>query len=277
MNSIREDRLSCSMASGAHPLQFVLSSSVRSDVLVAVADGHRTTDVLLEALDASSSAIYNALGRLEEGGLLTADRDEWHLTGSGRIVADVVLERDRLGALLAQHGEYFQRHDASVLPADHRCRMGELAGGEVIRASSAEPQAVVRAVSRRLEQSESALVVSHIYDELFESAMPDAGRSRLVVDHDVVDAVRADLGEEDVLENRVDGERARIRVAEVDFAVTVTDSAMLLSLPLPDGGYDVRSEFVAEHDRARRWGTNLFEAVWAEATPLQAFVDAEYR
>ena len=265
------------MASGADPLHVVLSSSVRADVLVIVADGHCTTDALLDALDASSSAIYNALGRLEEGGLLAADGDEWHLTGSGRIVADVVEERARLGSLLGQHEEYFQHHDASVVPADHRCRMGDLAGGEVLRASAAEPQAVVREVSRRLERSDSALVVSHVYDELFESAMPDSDSSRLVVDEEVVAAVRADLGEAEFLENRVESERDRIRVADVDFAVTVTDSALLLSLPLLDGGYDARSEFVAEHASARRWGTDLFEAVWADATPLRAFVDAQYR
>lgn len=261
------------MASGADSLQFVLSSSVRSDILLAVAGGRPSTDDLLDALDASSSAIYNALGRLDDAGLLRSTNGRWRLTGSGRLIADFVDDRKRLGSLMDEAGEYFTSHDARAVPAEYRRRMNELADASVIRAAETEPQSVVREVSTRLANAGTAFVVSPIYDELFERAMPDSEGSRVVLDRQVVDTVANELDGEAAIEDQL-AERKDdpIRVTDANFALAVTESALLLSLPLLDGSYDARSEFVAEHDRALRWGTELFEHLWDEAVSLEDHV-----
>jgi predicted transcriptional regulator len=261
------------MASGPAPLEFVLSSSVRSDVLLAVADGQQSTNSLLEGLDASSSAVYNALGRLEEAGLLVSDDEAWSLTGSGHVVADFVVDRGKLSSLLDATGDYFATHDAGALPERYRRRMGELADGTVISASETEPQSVVREVGRRLERADTAFVISSIYDELFESALPETESVQLVLDSDVVDSAAAEFGDHEAIEAELSTyETNTIRVTDVDFAASVTDGELLLSLPLLDGGYDARTEFIAEHAQARTWGQDLFDDLWAEATTLGDYV-----
>lgn len=261
------------MSTSAAPLQFVLSSSVRSDVLRAVADGTRTTDALLDAVDASSSAVYDALGRLEEAALLRSAGEEWSLTGSGRIVADCVCERYRIEHLLDRAGCYLATHDACAIPEPFRRRLGELAGGEVIRASSTEPQAVFREIRDRLERADRALVVTPIYDELYEAVLPETAETRVVVDPVVVDSVAADLDTTAEIESGLEAYAPYdIRVREANFALAVTDSALLLSLPLLEGDYDTQSEFVAERESARRWGQDLFEALWTDGEPLDAYV-----
>lgn len=260
------------MSTGADALQFVISSSVRSDVLRTVADGTTTTDGLLAAVEASSSAVYDALGRLEDAGLLHSAGDDWSLTGSGRIVADCVCSRERLASLLADAGDYLSTHDTCAVPEPFRHRFGELAGGEVIEASATQPQAVVREVSDRLDSAEEALIVTPIYDELFESVLPEEEGTRVVVDPSVVDSEAAAVDSADIpaLMTAYDG--YDVRVAEVNFALGVTESALLLSLPLCEGGYDPQTEFVAEHEAARAWGRELFDACWSGAQPLQAYV-----
>lgn len=261
------------MSTGADPLRFVLSSSVRSEVLRSVAGGSRTTDDLLQAVDASSSAVYDALGRLEEAGLLLADGEDWSLTGSGRLIADFVGKRARLESLLGDAGRYLSTHDTDAIPDRFRLRMSELADGRVITASETEPQGVVREVGDRLDRADSALVVTPIYDELFVEVMPESDNSRIVVDPEVVTSAAVELtdGEsiEASLEDAVDYD---VRVQECDFSLAVTDGSLMLSLPAIDGSYDTQSEFVAEHARARQWGRDLFEALWAEATPLSTHI-----
>lgn len=265
------------MATGADPLQFVLSSSVRSDVLLAIADGSRTTDELLDALDASSSAVYNALGRLEDAGLIASADGAWTPTGSGRLIADFVRERERLGALLGEASEYFATHDARAIPAEFRLRMSELAGATVITAPETEPQGVVREVSDRIADADAALMIAPIYDELFEGAMPDSEGTRLVLDEGIVEMAVEDADDPAAIEAELSSYADDdIRVADVRFALTVTDAALLLSLPPLDGGYDARSEFVVEHERGRAWGRELFEAVWAEAVPVEEHVVDTY-
>jgi predicted transcriptional regulator len=265
------------MAPGADPLQFVLSSSVRADLLRNVAEGSRSTDDLLDSIDASSSAIYNALGRLEEAGLLTADGETWNVTGSGRLVADFVRRRNRMGSLLGEAETYFATHDLGAIPEEFRLRMSELAGAEVLQASETEPQRVIRQVAEHFESAEQADVLSPIYAETFGDAVPTSGDSRLLLDAGIVEMAVDTTADRETLEAELaDWAEANVRVDDVDFALAVTDDVLLLSLPNLDGSYDARTEFVVEHERGRGWGTELFEHFWAAAEPLGPHVRSEY-
>lgn len=265
------------MPSAIDPLGFVLSSSVRADLLRAVADGTTSTDDLLRDLDASSSAIYSALGRLEDVRLLEARGEGWRLTGSGRLVADFLARRDQLGRLLEGAGEYLATHDTGVLPRRYRHRMSELADADVLEAAEPDPQGLIREITTRLENTTSVDVLAPIYVDEHGSVLPTIEDSRLVIDERIVaTAVEAADSVGDVeaeLEDYVD---EAIRIASVDFALTVTDDALLLSLPTLDGSYDARTEFVAEHERGRQWGTELFESFWADAEPLESYVSYRF-
>lgn len=253
------------MDDGGDPVQAVLSSSVRADVLLAVAEGTRTTNDLLAALSASSSAVYNAIGRLEELALLDAGQDGWRVTGTGRLVADHVGQKQRLSSLLAESGDYFAAHDASVLPVEHRLRMSDLAGGWVLEATDTEPQLVVREISERLEEASRAWSVTPIYVESYVETTPVEAESRLILAPDVLETI-LETSEDAEDDDGRDG--PAVRLADTDFAMTVTEETLLLSLPTLDGQYDAQTEFVADHPRALRWGERLFETVWASAEPV---------
>lgn len=255
------------MEDGDDPVQAVLSSAVRADVLRAVADGTRTTNDLLAAVDASSSATYNAIGRLEDAGLLAPGEDGWQVTGTGRLVADCVILQQRLSRLLEDAGEYFAAHDTSVLPVEYRFRLSDLAGGRVLRATETEPQRVVREVTELLEDASRARTVTPIYVESFVSTAPYEEGTRMVLTREVLDTM---------LEGAPEGGGdvdVEVRLADAGFSMAVTESTLLLSLPTLDGRYDPQTEFVAEHDRALRWGERLFDAIWEEAEPVADAAD----
>lgn len=254
------------MASSQQLIQFVMSSSVRTDILQELADGARATDAVIGGLDASTSAVYSSLGELEEKGLIRDRDEEWDLTGRGRIVADIVTETRRHERVLSDMAGYLESHDTSVLPRQFRLSLGDLAGGSVLEATEMEPHRVVTEVADRIDAAETAKIISPIYIDSYESAMPDVAGARLVVDEKVADWAgesRSDV--EDIFD------QVQVRIADVDFALGVTGSELLLSLPLLDGSYDSQAEVVAEHDRARAWGDRLFESIWADAVTLERF------
>lgn len=250
-------------------VEFVVSSSVRSDVLEAVGDGATTTAALLDGIDASTSAIYGAVGDLQDRGLLTETDEGLVATGSGQVLADVVEHRRQCGSVLDSLGDYFETHDASPLPSRFRLRIGALAGGTVVRATETEPQRAVDEVSERIAAAGTARVVSPIYVESYEEAMPDSPGSKLLLDGEVVRAF-VESGRAQPDEEPYDD--SEVRIGSVDVALGVTDDALLLSLPRLDGGYDARSEVVVESDRARRWGNRLFEHYWEESLPVPEFL-----
>ena len=257
------------MASDREPVRFVTASAVRSEVVTKLGESRVPTQSLLETLDASTSAVYSSLSELEQRGLIRSAEEGWELTGSGRLVADMVRQRERYGHLFGDMEEYLQTHDTTPLPRALRLRIGALAGGDVLYAPERAPNRAVEEVSNRLGRAETARVVSPIYVESYAEATFDAPRSRIVLDEEVVprarDASSVPEGGYEFVETRV---------AEVDFALGVTGSEVLLSLPTLDGSYDAQSEVIAEHAPARRWGEDLFERYWRRGVPIDQFANA---
>ncbi|MFT4922404.1 MAG: putative transcriptional regulator [Haloarculaceae archaeon] len=254
------------MGSSRGAVQFVMGSSVRTDILRVLADRDRSTDDVIDSLDASTSAVYNGLSELEDNGLITSENGTYSLTGRGRLLADIVTESTRHERVLSDMAGYLESHDTEVLPRPLRLRIGDLAGGSVLEATETEPHRVVTEVTERIDAADSVKVISPIHIDSYEGAMPDVEGARLVVDEKVANWASQSRGDvADIFDN------VRVRIADVDFALGVTGSELLLSLPLLDGSYDSEAEIIAEHDRAREWGDRLFEFVWDDGVPPDRF------
>jgi len=247
---------------------YVLSSSVRTDVLLAVRADRLPMDALIDSVDASESAVYNAVGDLERKGLVRSLEDGWDATGSGQLVSDLLEQQENLCRLLAD--DYWQGHDVSSLPRRFRLRLTELADAEVFHASDTDPHAIVREVCERVERAGTAVdIVTPIYQAEYEAVMPDSSDARLVVDTTV--ALEA-LDRLESPEDAREWEETDVRVLDVNVGVAVTENEMMLSIPTIDGQYDSRTEVFAEDERAMAWGQDLFEYYWDRAVPNEEFI-----
>lgn len=249
-------------------VEYVTSASTRESVVRELAAEPRPTRTLCRALDASESGVYAAVNDLRENDVVAADDDRLRLTGLGIAIADALERRRRLEGVLASDPDYWRSHDVSALPDPFRARLPELVGVEVVRTPEADPVGVIRLIGERLRDADSVTVVSPVH-------LPELGETlrevcadrpgRLVVTEEVVEEIRRhDDGRVPV------PERLSVRVADVSFALAVADAATFVSLPRLDGGYDPRTELVAETSTATAFGDDLFEWVWEDATPLDA-------
>lgn len=250
---------------GTSLVEYVTGSGVRDEVLRAIETGQRTTDGVLTSVDASDSAVYNALNDLAERGLLEDDPEQgWRVTGSGQVVTDLIGHRDRAEALLGADEAYWREHDASVLPRRFRVMLSALAESEVVRATETDPHRVVRTISQYLEGADDLAIISPIYMDQYADMLPEESGARLLLDSALltedIDGPPVDPPATDHLD---------IRVSDVDFALTVTDEAVLLSLPFLDGGYDSASEIICAEPLAIEWGRDLFEYCWEQAQTLE--------
>jgi len=246
----------------------VLGSSVRTDVLVSIAGAPCDTDGLIESIDASESAIYNAVGDLGRRGLLREVGDRHEVTGSGQLVADLLEQQGNLCRLLED--DYWRDHDVGALPRRFRLRLTELAGAEVFRAPDTDPHAVVREVVDRVEAADSRVdIVTPIYQAEYEAVMPDSADARLIIDTRVLEESLERAGS---IEEAREFEHTGIRVLDIDVGVGVTDDHLMLSLPTIDGQYDSRTEVLATDERALAWGRDLYEHYWERAAPVETFL-----
>lgn len=245
------------------PIAFVANSSVRTDVLLTVAEYGPSTRGLLERVDASESAIYNALSALERRALLVDSGDTWSATGRGQLIAGSLDAQRSLESIL--DAEYWDNHVTSPIPPRLQVRMGDLSDFDVIRAGDTDPYGVVREVSDRLSGSEDVEIVSPIYQPDYVETMPDAANARLVLDPSVLETAAKSSGDAVVREF----EETDVRVLDVSLSIGVTESGLLLSLPTVDGEYDPKTSIVDESTSGIEWGGDLFEHFWSRARPVE--------
>jgi predicted transcriptional regulator len=254
--------------SGSTVFRDVLSSTVRTDVLLAVTEGSRTTAGLKKDVDASESAVYNALGDLERRGLVRSVDGHWEPTGSGQLVTDLVAQGTKLERLVEDG--YWMRHDVATLPWGFRLRLPELADADVFRAPDTNPHAVIREVCDRIEAGGPSVdIATPIYQSEYEAVMPDHEEARLLIDRTVLEDALTRI--DDLAEAREFGD-THVRVLDIDVALGVTDDHLMLSLPTIDGQYDSRTEVFATDQSAIAWGRDLFDHYWDLATPADQFL-----
>ena len=249
-------------------IQYVRTSSVRTDIIGSLCPGAKPTNELLSAVNASESAIYDALSNLEGRGLVTSTDDGWQLTGTGRLVADTIHRQRSLEDLFAVDPQYWERHDTSVLPQPLRCRLPELDGYTVVRGTQTDINRPVREVVTRVESVANCDVVSPVYHPEYEAAMPDSADSRLVLSCAVIDDM---LDTESVSLDADRYEETPVRVTPVPYALAVSDDWMILTLPELDGAWP-SAKIVSETDSAISWARDLFAQVWADATPIETYL-----
>ena len=246
-------------------VNYVVRSGTRTDILLAIANGQRSAQSLLEYGSASQSGVYNALSNLEDHGLIHGSRSkQWYLTGTGSLVVNFLRRQHGIEELIQTDQKYWQSHDVGALPRSFQFDLSELVPGSVVRATDTQPSRAMRAVENRLEATTSARLVVPIYDERHWNALLDGcDECQVVLSETVLSALPNDVGS--ISDSIGD---LSLRIADVSFRLAVTDDCLLFSLPLLDGSYDVQTEFIAETEQARDWGIRLFEQIWADAVRI---------
>jgi len=253
---------------------FVLSSSVRVDIVSRLATARTPTDELIDSLDASKSAVYTALGDLERRGVVTEPDDAWRLTGLGRLLADRIEGWKSVEGLLAQDRDYWENHQTELLPERFRHRLPELGEYDVIRSDPPDVRAHSRAIISRLESAESCRTALPIYVPEYKDAFPNHPDSQAILPPNVMEQLQTET-------ERTDRERARRnpaitnRVSEVDFGILIGDSFMMLGLP-PQDEESMETLVTSTEDTAIQWATELFEELWRAAEPLDSYLEREY-
>lgn len=262
------------MAGPTERVEFVCGSRSRQEVLATLASEPRERQAVVRTTGASESAVYDAMNRLSDRGFCYEREDgRWALTGTGRAVADLLERVGTVESVVDGTRPYFDEHDLDVLPEPDRRELHRLAGCEVVDSPETDPFRAARRVRTAIADADEVSVLAPVYDDRFAEALleGDPDTVRLVLDPEILELAPEDSANAD--DPPPFAELVDIRVAEVEFAMTVTESGVYLSLPQLDGTYDTQTELVRESTTAAEWGATVFERLWAAATPVEALAE----
>ncbi|WP_435333187.1 helix-turn-helix transcriptional regulator [Haloarchaeobius sp. TZWWS8] len=244
---------------------FVWGSAARREVLSELADDPRSRQTVVETADASESAVYDAINRLERRDyVFERDDGRWAVTGTGQLFTDLLRHVETVESVVETAPDYWAAHDLSVLPESPRRELHSLRGCEPIRSPEADPFRAARYVQNAIRRAQDAAIVAPMYDDRFAEALVESedDSPRLLVTRELVEET------DDATATRHDVDDVRIRICDAAYAMAVTETGVYLSLPRLDGSYDPRTQLVAETTAAVEWGRSMFDQLWAAATPL---------
>ena len=274
------------------PNEFVITSSVRTEIVLQLSGGATPTDALLSGIDASDSAVYDGLSTLRDRGLLIETARGWELTAHGHLVADSVSEWQSSEEFLARDPAFWKNHQIDVIPAAFRRQLPEVGAYEIIRDVPQEPNRCEDVAVGMLEAADACEITTPYYSRRHQDAIPRDPETRVLVTREALDVSlqRYTDGHREKLNNL---EPAAIRLTDCQFASAVTGDKLKFELPpvseaTPDrdGGGLSPSErgsvagttalFVSETDAAVQLGRELFEALWAKSDPLGPYIEREF-
>lgn len=275
------------------PNEFVVTSSVRTEIVLRVAESTTPTDDLLSGIEASDSAVYDALSTLRERGLLTEGDGGWELTAHGHLVADSVAAWQSAEGFLATDPAFWKNHRIDVIPPAFRRRLPEIGEYEIIRDTPQDPNKGEDIAISTMNSAEYCEITTPFYSQRHQEAVPTHPETRMLVTREAVDVgvQRFKNGRRERLD---DLEPAVLRLTDCQFASVVTDDALLFELPTLEGTTGHEDGTVAtntsEHgsvatstagvvsttESAVQWGRDLFETLWAESDPIDPYMRRQF-
>ncbi|ERH00757.1 MAG: hypothetical protein J07HN6_02383 [Halonotius sp. J07HN6] len=276
------------------PNEFVITSSVRTEIVRRVSEQSTPTDVLLSELTASDSAVYDALSTLSERGLLTEGDSGWELTAHGSLVADSIAAWHSSEDFLAAAPAFWKTHRIDVIPPQFRRRLTSIGEYEIIRDTPQDPNRSEDVAITMLEGADHCELTTPYYSRRHQAAIPTDPETRLLVTRDAIDVSfqRYKDGHREEL-NALDP--ASIRLTECQFASVVTDDKLKFELPTassteptrhaekrePDSSErgsvtDTTAIFLSETDAAVQFGRDLFAALWADSDPIGPYIERHF-
>ncbi|OYR38543.1 winged helix-turn-helix domain-containing protein [Halorubrum sp. Hd13] len=245
--------------------QFVTASSIREDIVRLLANQPQPTPKLIEKLDACRSGVYKELANLKQRGALAEAEDGWQLTACGQLVTDTIARRQATEAFLDEDIEYWQHHDLELLPDQFRRRLPDIREYDVVRGDMPAADKHVSAFVSRIEAGEEPDVLAPVFVRGLDDAIPDDPNTRVLVTSEVRDRLLGTVGSEPERERAF--LNAQVRVVSADFGLGRTANSLCLVFPSRGDG-EWRATLVSETNAAIQWGEELFEALWADADPI---------
>ena len=274
------------------PNEFVVTSSVRTEIVLQLAERTTPTDALLTGIEASDSAIYAALSTLRERRLVTESDEGWELTAHGHLVADSVAAWQSSEAFLAADPAFWKDHRIDVIPPAFRRRLPEVDEYEIVRDAPEEPNRSEDVAISAMESVDYCDITTPYYSRRHQAAVPRHPETRMLVTREATD-VAVKRYRDGYREDLDDLDPAVLRLTDCQFASVVTDDTLVFELPtLTDGTTDRQSDatypsergsvagttamFVSETESAVRWGLDLFEALWADSEPIGPYIERQF-
>jgi predicted transcriptional regulator len=248
-------------------LKFLLTSGVRTKVIISLIEGPRNLGDLKKELNLDAASISHALKNLAERQFVVKMDNAYNLSQKGKIMCIKLVDGIRTVYVVQGKEKLWLNHDIKNIPKALLSTLGDLSDSILVESEPTDLFKPFENYNNILLESDNIKGLSPIFRldlvETIQKRVEDGADVELIFTGNVLTKLLSTVDPECLpeLENYISMDNLRIWQIDNDvkIAFTVTDKFLSLGLFSSTGEYDSTKDLVSEDPDALAWGNRLFD------------------
>ena len=245
-------------------IKYILTSSMRTKLLLAIYDMPMNLDELRSMLKKPSATILHGLKELEAINLVKRSQKYYELTSNGYLLTTNMIKLIDNWYSLSKSEIFWNNHDLSDIPEEIIRNIYLLKDAEYISSTTSDLSIAFNKYIKLISKAKELKILLPIYSENHFKHMIDflnegkLERLDLIVNKEIYNSIRRnELFKTELLENS----KVHTLVTDKKFKIFLTCSERFISLTLffKDGHYDDSHILIAKDEDAKKWASSLIK------------------
>ena len=245
-------------------VKYILTSSMRTKLLIAVYNNPRNLDELRNELKKPSATILHGLKELEAINLIRKTQKYYELTSNGYLLTTNMIKLIDNWYSLSKSEVFWNNHDLSDIPEEIIRNVYMLKDAEYINSTTSDLSIAFNRYINLISKATELTILLPIYSENHFKHMIDLlGKNKLkklelIVSEEIYNSIeKNEFFNEELLNN----EKVSTTVTDKNFKIFLTYSEEFISLTLffEDGHYDDSQILIAKDDDAKKWALSIIK------------------
>lgn len=243
-------------------IKYILTSGMRSKLLLAIYENPKNLDELRKELKKPSATILHGLKELESINLIKKVQKYYELTSNGFLLTTNMVKLIENWYALNKSKLFWNSHDISGIPDEFLKDIYLLKNAEYVTSTTSDLSNAFNTYIKYISKSKKLKIILPIYSENHFKHMikllndNKLKKLELIVSEEILDSINEnELFKRELANNN----KVKIRCVEnkLKIFLTCSDEFMSLTLFFNDGHYDDSQILIAKDKNAIKWGKNL--------------------
>ena len=247
-------------------VKYILTSSMRTLILVVLYNNRRNLNELRDELKKPSATILHGLKELEENNLIKKDRKYYELTSNGYLLATNIIKLIDNWYSIEKNKYFWNNHDLSGIPENLLNKLYLLKDAQFISSTTSDLSNAFNTYIELISTSPELTIMLPIYSEnhlkhlirLLKNG--NLKQLTLLINTEIFQTItKSRYLKKSLIEN----EKVKIIETDKNFKIFLTfcRDFMTLTLFFKDNHYDDSQIIIDKHQSAIKWSKDLFDTI----------------
>lgn len=243
-------------------IKYILTSGMRSRLLLAIYDNPKNLDELRNELKKPSATILHGLKELENINLIKKVQKYYELTSNGFLLTTNMVKLIENWYAINKNKPFWNSHDLSGIPDDLLKDIYLLKNAKYVTSTTSDLSNAFNTYIKLISKAKQLKIILPIYSEIHFKHLikllngKNLKKLELIMDEEVYNSITHD---ESLTKQLLENEKVKIKCVKKKLKVFLTHSDKFMSLTLffKDGHYDDSQILIAKDKNALKWARSL--------------------